>query len=478
MEPKVRDFLTKLRKEAFLQIKDGYVDSGAAPGKDTRWQDVAQLKPHTTTKEEVAAHQEEEAAVAAFPAGYANKSLEEANTAPTPASQAAPILRSQPRLPGADRRSPPSTMKSPYVNELEPNQADHHQFPGSLQGNPPEEDRRAVPFPAAGRPHGRCGRQDVGQRRRGAGHLRARRFRQGQRSDPDLPQSAAAHHPQDPADGRQRNRFRATTSPPRAATRRRCGRSCAASWRGIANPHLQALLDALLDDEDIARRYRRAPAAKQIHHAYLGGLLEHVLSLCTLARADRRALSVHRLRPAAGGRGAARYRQDLRAELRARLLLFRRRATAGPHQHRPAHGGRQAARPAGFSAAAAHAGGAHDPEPPRTAGVRLAQAAAVPRSSAAALSGRHGFQDGVHAGADRKRPAGGRLLHHVQSPRWSARRSRRTGFWIRARPARAARPAGPDFAPNGGAPEASGRGAPAAATHPLFAAQAGFAVRR
>ena len=31
------------------------MDSGAAPGKDTRWQDVAQLKPQTTTKEEVAA---------------------------------------------------------------------------------------------------------------------------------------------------------------------------------------------------------------------------------------------------------------------------------------------------------------------------------------------------------------------------------------------------------------------------------------
>ena len=40
----------------------------------------------------------------------------------------------------------------------------------------------------------------------------------------------------------------------------------------------------MLDDEDIAQRYRRAPAAKQIHHAFLGGLLEHVLSLCALAR--------------------------------------------------------------------------------------------------------------------------------------------------------------------------------------------------
>jgi 3'-5' exoribonuclease len=53
---------------------------------------------------------------------------------------------------------------------------------------------------------------------------------------------------------------------------------------GVRNPHLKALLDAMLADEDVARRYRRAPAAKQIHHAFLGGLIEHVLSLCALAR--------------------------------------------------------------------------------------------------------------------------------------------------------------------------------------------------
>ncbi|HUD99165.1 MAG TPA: HD domain-containing protein [Bryobacteraceae bacterium] len=52
----------------------------------------------------------------------------------------------------------------------------------------------------------------------------------------------------------------------------------------IAHPHLHKLVAALLDDPDIARRYRLAPAAKQIHHAYLGGLIEHVLSLCHLAR--------------------------------------------------------------------------------------------------------------------------------------------------------------------------------------------------
>src|ERR1043166_6528400 len=54
--------------------------------------------------------------------------------------------------------------------------------------------------------------------------------------------------------------------------------------QNLQNSHLQGLLNALLDDEEIARRYRVAPAAKQIHHAFLGGLLEHVLSLCMLAR--------------------------------------------------------------------------------------------------------------------------------------------------------------------------------------------------
>jgi len=56
IEPKLRDYLSKLRQEAFLEIKDGYVDTGAVPGKDTRWHEVVGLKPETTTKEEVAAH--------------------------------------------------------------------------------------------------------------------------------------------------------------------------------------------------------------------------------------------------------------------------------------------------------------------------------------------------------------------------------------------------------------------------------------
>jgi 3'-5' exoribonuclease len=51
----------------------------------------------------------------------------------------------------------------------------------------------------------------------------------------------------------------------------------------FTNPHLKLLLTTLLDDPALALAYREAPAAKQLHHAWLGGLLEHVISLCTLA---------------------------------------------------------------------------------------------------------------------------------------------------------------------------------------------------
>jgi 3'-5' exoribonuclease len=52
----------------------------------------------------------------------------------------------------------------------------------------------------------------------------------------------------------------------------------------ISNPHLKALLTAIFDDAGISRRFKRAPAAKSIHHAWLGGLIEHVLSLCSLCK--------------------------------------------------------------------------------------------------------------------------------------------------------------------------------------------------
>src|SRR5271168_4256211 len=46
------------------------------------------------------------------------------------------------------------------------------------------------------------------------------------------------------------------------------------------NPHLKSLVQAFMSDPEIAAAYRSAPAAKTLHHAYIGGLLDHVVSLC------------------------------------------------------------------------------------------------------------------------------------------------------------------------------------------------------
>jgi 3'-5' exoribonuclease len=50
----------------------------------------------------------------------------------------------------------------------------------------------------------------------------------------------------------------------------------------VKNPCLRRLLENVVTDPAIVPRLKRAPAAKVMHHAYLGGLLEHVVSLCGL----------------------------------------------------------------------------------------------------------------------------------------------------------------------------------------------------
>ena len=52
----------------------------------------------------------------------------------------------------------------------------------------------------------------------------------------------------------------------------------------IGNPWLRRLVAGVIEDPALASKLKRAPAAKMMHHAYLGGLLEHVVSLCGLAR--------------------------------------------------------------------------------------------------------------------------------------------------------------------------------------------------
>jgi len=52
----------------------------------------------------------------------------------------------------------------------------------------------------------------------------------------------------------------------------------------MTDPHLKALIEAFFRDPVLVEKFQTAPAAKSIHHAWIGGLLEHVLSLATLAR--------------------------------------------------------------------------------------------------------------------------------------------------------------------------------------------------
>lgn len=54
--------------------------------------------------------------------------------------------------------------------------------------------------------------------------------------------------------------------------------------RKVGNPFLRRLLEAVFRDPEIWEAFRNAPAAKMMHHAYRGGLLEHSLSLARLAR--------------------------------------------------------------------------------------------------------------------------------------------------------------------------------------------------
>ena len=53
----------------------------------------------------------------------------------------------------------------------------------------------------------------------------------------------------------------------------------------FGNAHLRALVLAFLDDESIGPAFVTAPAAKRLHHAWIGGLLEHVLFLVRVCRA-------------------------------------------------------------------------------------------------------------------------------------------------------------------------------------------------
>jgi 3'-5' exoribonuclease len=55
--------------------------------------------------------------------------------------------------------------------------------------------------------------------------------------------------------------------------------------RGFENEHLRRLFESMASDEDFWKAFCEAPAAKGMHHARIGGLLEHSASCLRIARA-------------------------------------------------------------------------------------------------------------------------------------------------------------------------------------------------
>lgn len=53
----------------------------------------------------------------------------------------------------------------------------------------------------------------------------------------------------------------------------------------MAHPGMRALMREFLGNEALMERFRRAPAATSLHHAFIGGLLEHTLQLLKIADA-------------------------------------------------------------------------------------------------------------------------------------------------------------------------------------------------
>ncbi len=58
----------------------------------------------------------------------------------------------------------------------------------------------------------------------------------------------------------------------------------AQTLRSLRDPHLRSLAECFLADEEFMRKFCRAPAGIKHHHAYHGGLLEHVCTMLDLAR--------------------------------------------------------------------------------------------------------------------------------------------------------------------------------------------------
>lgn len=56
-----------------------------------------------------------------------------------------------------------------------------------------------------------------------------------------------------------------------------------AAVRKVSDPHLRALAETYFIDDAFMRAFARCPAGVKVHHAYVGGLLEHVVTMTDVA---------------------------------------------------------------------------------------------------------------------------------------------------------------------------------------------------
>ncbi len=63
-----------------------------------------------------------------------------------------------------------------------------------------------------------------------------------------------------------------------------CLEELAAVIASLHDPDLRSLLESFMNDTDFTDAFKSAPAAKSIHHDYLGGLIEHTLTVTKIAR--------------------------------------------------------------------------------------------------------------------------------------------------------------------------------------------------
>ncbi len=55
--------------------------------------------------------------------------------------------------------------------------------------------------------------------------------------------------------------------------------------QAVKNSHIRLLIKKFVEDRDMVEAYKRSPAAMQMHHPFIGGLLEHTLNIARDAKA-------------------------------------------------------------------------------------------------------------------------------------------------------------------------------------------------